>query len=144
MRTQLGLGAALAVSVALLGACSKPADTTADATTPAADAGAAASNTAAAATDTTGGAMAAGGAVSPPPANGNEAINPDANKGEAAPSAASNSFTEGQARGHIENAGYADVTGLTKTPDGLWVGQAKKGGKTMDVSVDFKGAVTAK
>lgn len=144
MRTQLGLGAAVVVFVALLGACSKPADKTAEGATPAAEAGAAASDAAAGTADATGGAMAAGGAVSPAPENGNEAINADANKGEAAQSAGSNSFTEGQARGHIENAGYSDVTGLTKTADGMWTGQAKKDGKTMSVSVDFKGAVTAK
>jgi len=83
-----------------------------------------------------------GGAVSPPQANG--AVNPDANTAATDVAAASNSFTEGQAKGHIENAGYSNVTGLSKTPDGLWTAKAKKGGKTVEVAVDFKGAVTAR
>lgn len=138
MRTSIGALSGVALSIALLGACSKPAEDPVDATAATADA--AASDVAA----NSGGAMASGGAVSPPPENGNEAVNPDGNTTDASQSAGSNSFTEGQARGHIENAGYTDVTGLAKTPDGLWTGQAKKDGKTTAVSVDFKGAVSAK
>jgi len=88
--------------------------------------------------------MAPGGAVSPPATPENGAVNTDANKTETAQSAGSNSFTQDQAAGHIEKAGYSDVSGLTKTPDGLWSGTAKKNGKPVHVSVDFKGAVTAK
>lgn len=90
------------------------------------------------------GAPAPGGAVSPPPANGNDAVNTDTHKSETRQSAASNSFTQSQARGHIEKAGYTDVSALTKTPDGRWIGTAKKDGKPVKVSVDFKGAVSAK
>ena len=121
-----GVAIGAALSLALLGGCSKPADTAAD--------------TAAATSD----AAAPGGVVSAPPSPQNDAVNTDANTTETIPSEGSNSFTEGQARGHIENAGYADVTGLTKTADGMWTGRATKAGKTTDVSVDFKGAVTAK
>ena len=138
MRTSIGALTGVALSIAGLGACSKPAENAAEATAAAPDA------TAAAASDAGTGAMAAGGAVSPPPANGNEAVNPDGNTADASQSPGSNSFTEGQARGHIENAGYTEVTGLTKTSEGLWTGKAKKDGKTTDVSVDFKGAVTAR
>jgi len=132
------------ISFGALGACSKPASQTAADSTPAAtnaaaDAGAATANTADAAAAS---APSPGGAVSPPEANA--AVNTDANKTSTDVAAASNSFTEGQARGHIENAGYTDVTNLTKTPDGLWTAKAKKGGKTVDVAMDFKGAVTAK
>lgn len=132
------------ISLGVLGACSKPASqTAADSTTAttnaAADAGAATVNTADA---TAASATSPGGAVSPPEANA--AVNTDANKTSTDVATASNSFTEGQARGHIENAGYTDVTSLTKTSDGLWTAKAKKGGKTMDVAMDFKGAVTAK
>jgi hypothetical protein len=49
----------------------------------------------------------------------------------------------GEAKDHIEHAGYANVAGLTKTPDGMWTGQATKDGKPVTVSVDFKGAVAA-
>ncbi len=130
-----------ALSLTMLAACSKPAETTAEAT---ADAGAAASTAPMGATDAAGNAAAPGGAVSPMPANGNEAVNADGNMADASQSPASNSFTEDQARGHIEKAGYTEVTGLTKTPEGLWAGKARKDGRTMDVTVDFKGAVSAK
>ncbi|RAK58565.1 hypothetical protein DJ021_01505 [Phenylobacterium hankyongense] len=130
------------MSLALLAGCSKPASQTAAA---ADSAGASASNAATGAADSAAsGAAGAGGAVSPPSSSENSAINTDANKTETTQTPGSNSFTEAQAKGHIENAGYTDVTGLTKTADGMWTGQAKKGGKTMGVSLDFKGAVTAK
>ena len=138
MRRFVGVATGVAVSMAMLAACSKPADKAADATASTGDAAATA------ATDATGNATAPGGAVSPPPANGNGAINADANKSETSQSAASNSFTEGEAKGHFENAGYSDVTGLAKSPDGLWTAKAKKAGKAVDVALDFKGAVTAK
>jgi hypothetical protein len=82
-----------------------------------------------------------GGMVSPP--QGNEAVD-TGNTTETNLSAGSTSFTEAQARGHIESAGYTGVTALTKTPDGMWTGTATKAGKTGPVSVDFKGAVSAK
>ena len=133
---------AATLSLALLGACSKPASTADQATTQTA----AAANDAAA-TTTDAAAMAAtgpadpGGAVSPPQAN--SAVNPDANTTATATAPASNSFTESQAKGHIEKAGYTDVTGLAKTADGMWTAKATKDGKTMNVALDFKGAVTA-
>ncbi len=133
MRNTLGVTAGVVLAMGLLGACSKPAETTADTTTAAADTAMAAP----------GNAMEQGGAVSAPPAAQNEAVNTDGNMGDASATAASNSFTEAQARGHIEKAGYTDVTGLTKTPEGLWTGKAMKDGKSANVSLDFKGAVSA-
>ena len=129
MRSNLVLPLGLTVSLALLtAACQKPAtETAADAT--------------AAVADAPGGATDPGGAVSPPQSNG--AVNTDANATVTDTAPASNSFTEGQAKGHIENAGYTEVSGLTKTADGLWTGSAKQGGKQVNVTVDFKGAVTA-
>ncbi len=146
MRTRFAVPMGVALSMALLGACSKPAATeTAAATTDAAaNTAAATTDAAAGATDAAAGATDAGGAVSPPPSPGNDAVNANANKDETALAAGSNSFTEGQARGHLENGGYTDVSALAKTDNGLWVGKAKKAGKTMDVSVDFKGAISAK
>lgn len=138
---------AAALSVALLGACSKPASQVAtDTTTAAASTAQAAGDTAADATtvasDSAARAADPGGAVSPPATNG--AVNTDANKTATDVAAASNSFTESQAKSHIKNAGYSDVSNLTKTPDGLWTAMAKKDGKPVEVAVDFKGAVTAK
>lgn len=142
MRIRTAALLSMAITAGALGACSKPAsETAANAESAAADATASGANAAAGAA---GGATDAGGAVSPPSSPQNDAINSDTNKGETTQTAGSNSFTEGQAKGHIENAGYTDVTGLTKTPDGLWTGSAKKDGKTVGVSVDFKGAVSAK
>ena len=136
MKSIHALPLAAVVSLALLGACNKPADTAA------ADAAAKTSAVADSATDAAVNAPGAGGAVSAPQSNG--AVNTDANTTSTNVAAASNSFTEGQAKGHFENAGYSDVTGLTKTPDGMWTAKAMKGGKAMDVTLDFKGAVTAK
>lgn len=131
MSRHIALSLAAALSLSALAACSKPAE---DASASAGDAGQAASDAGA-------GAMTAGGAVSPPEANG--AVNTDSNQATTDTAAASTSFTEDQAKGHIEAAGYTDVSGLTKTADGMWTGKAMKGGKAVNVSVDFKGAVTA-
>ena len=60
-----------------------------------------------------------------------------------APVAGANSFTEGQAKSRIEEAGYAGVTGLKKDDNGVWRGKAPKGGATTDVSIDFQGNVNA-
>jgi hypothetical protein len=125
---------------ALVASCGKKPEDVAANTAAATEA--AATTTASDASATVNSTAGAGGAVSGPEANG--AINPDANKSQTDVAAASNSFTEGQARGHIENAGYTDVSGLTKSPDGLWTGTAKKGGKSVSVAVDFKGAVTTR
>lgn len=134
--------ASMVMAIAALGACSKPAsETAADAKDSAGGVAAAGGD---AASGAAGGMADAGGAVSPPSAAQNEPINTDANKTETAQTPGSTSFTEGQAKGHIENAGYTDVAGLTKTPDGFWTGSAKKDGKPVQVSVDYKGAVSAK
>jgi hypothetical protein len=62
------------------------------------------------------------------------------NDGSAKPGA--NSFTQGQARQHILNSGYTDVTGLTKGEDGVWRGTATKNGASVPVAMDFKGNVS--
>lgn len=145
MRTRTVAIISMVMAAGALGACSKPADTAAEVPAATADAAANGANaTADAAGMAAGGAMDAGGAVSPPNSPQNDAVNADGNATEATQTAGSNSFTEGQAKGHLENAGYTEVTGLAKTPDGMWTGSAKKGGKTMTVSVDFKGAISAK
>lgn len=57
------------------------------------------------------------------------------------PAAGRNSFTMGQARDHIEKAGYTGVTNLTKDKDGLWQGRARKDGKRVHVAMDFQGII---
>ncbi|MGZ9114134.1 MAG: hypothetical protein ACXW3K_05875 [Brevundimonas sp.] len=62
--------------------------------------------------------------------------------GETTQTPGANSFTEGQARGAIESAGYTDVGPLTKNDQGIWQGEGTKAGAKTAVSVDYKGAVT--
>lgn len=54
----------------------------------------------------------------------------------------SNSFTQDQARGRLEKAGYAKVSKLTKDKHGVWRGTATKNGKAAPVGLDYKGNVT--
>ncbi|TCM14402.1 hypothetical protein EDF56_11347 [Novosphingobium sp. PhB165] len=53
-----------------------------------------------------------------------------------------NSFTEDQARGRIEKAGYTNVGKLVQNENGLWQGMAEKDGKPVRVALDYKGNVT--
>jgi len=81
-----------------------------------------------------------------PPAQsgpGNNAINSPDQKNSNAPVAGANSFTEGQAKSRIEQAGYAGVTDLAKDGNGVWRGKATKGGASTNVSIDFQGNVNA-
>jgi putative membrane protein len=86
-----------------------------------------------------------GGAVSKPHSPENGAVNGGQSSSPATttPTPGANSFTESQARGRIEKAGYTQVSALTKTPEGYWTGTAMKDGQTATVSVDFKGVVSA-
>lgn len=51
------------------------------------------------------------------------------------------SFTQGEARKHIEHAGYSGVSPLVKGKDGVWRGTATKDGASIQVGLDFKGNV---
>ena len=86
-------------------------------------------------------------AQNPPAQSGpnNNAVNSPGQNNSNAPVAGRNSFTEGQAKSKIEDAGYANVTELKKDDNGVWRGKASKGGSATAVSVDFQGNVnTAK
>jgi len=73
------------------------------------------------------------------------AVNSPGQNNSNAPVAGRNSFTEGQAKSKIEDAGYTNVTELKKDDDGVWRGKASMGGSATAVSVDFQGNVnTAK
>jgi hypothetical protein len=61
----------------------------------------------------------------------------------ATPVAGANSFTEGQARSRITEAGYTDVTDLKKDDQGVWRGKAMRNGASTEVGLDFKGNVVA-
>ncbi|MDP1875063.1 hypothetical protein [Phenylobacterium sp.] len=88
-------------------------------------------------TDTTEGPM-----VSASEAPRNEAIDTEPNMGDGAQTPGANSFTEGQARSAIESAGYAQVGPLTQNEQGIWQGTAQRDGAEVQVSVDYRGAVT--
>ena len=83
-------------------------------------------------------AQASGG----PDAKGNAPLKHPHTVNDGAAKHGANSFTEGQARIHIEKAGFTGVTNLVKGDDGVWRGQAMRGGKTLNVAMDFKGNVS--
>ncbi len=57
------------------------------------------------------------------------------------PAHGSNSFTAAQARGRIQDKGFANVTDLKKDNGGVWRGKAQKNGQTVSVWLDYKGNV---
>lgn len=85
-------------------------------------------------------------AQNPPAADrpNNNAVNSKDQNNSNRPVAGANSFTEGQAKSKIEEAGYTNVTTLKKDDNGVWRGKASKGGSSTDVSVDFQGNVNPK
>jgi hypothetical protein len=84
-------------------------------------------------------------AQNPPAQSGpnNNAINSSDQNNSNKPVAGRNSFTEGQAKSKIEDAGYSNVGELKKDDNGVWRGKASKGGSSTNVSVDFQGNVNA-
>jgi len=82
-------------------------------------------------------------AQTPPAQSGpnNSAINSPGQNNSNAPVAGRNSFTEGQAKSKIEDAGYTNVTELKKDDNGIWRGKATKSGSSTAVSIDFQGNV---
>jgi hypothetical protein len=60
------------------------------------------------------------------------------------PQPGANSFTEGQARGRIEAAGFSNVTDLTKDDQGIWRGRGMRNGQQVGVALDFTGAVSSR
>ena len=71
----------------------------------------------------------------------NSAVNTSNQNNSNAPVAGANSFTEGQARSRIEDAGFTAVSDLKKDDNGVWRGKGTKNGKQMEVSLDFQGNV---
>ncbi len=94
------------------------------------------------------GALAEGAAAqnAAPAANHNASTPAVANttaNNPGAPAAGANSFTEAEAKSHIEKAGYSNVSGLIKDKDGIWRGKASKGDATVDVALDYQGNVVS-
>ncbi|MCK1480582.1 hypothetical protein ACVWWG_004618 [Bradyrhizobium sp. LB7.2] len=73
----------------------------------------------------------------------NNAVNSSGQNNSDKPVSGANSFTEGQAKSKIEEAGYSNVTSLQKDDKGVWRGKASKGGSSSEVSLDFQGNVNA-
>jgi hypothetical protein len=67
---------------------------------------------------------------------------PEAGATETAPSG--NPCTMEDARKHLMQQGYTNVSELVKDAAGKWVGSAEKDGKTVPVAVGVKGGVTTK
>jgi hypothetical protein len=82
----------------------------------------------------------------PKPANSDPATpavtTPNSPNNPGAPAAGANSFTEGQAKSRLEDNGFSNVSDLTKDQNGVWRGKGSKGGKSVDVSVDYQGNIT--
>lgn len=97
---------------------------------------------AAAALASAGAAAAQTGTSANPNAGENAAVKKPDTAGT--PSKGANSFTRKQAANRMAKAGYTPSGELTKDKDGLWHATATKDGKTMDVSLDFKGNVNAR
>jgi len=55
--------------------------------------------------------------------------------------AGSNSFTENQVRSRLTDAGYTDISELSKDDQGIWRAKAKKGGQNVSVGFDYKGNI---
>jgi opacity protein-like surface antigen len=79
-----------------------------------------------------------------PSAPANPALKSPSDMSSAPLAKGQNSFTMGQAKGRIEQAGYTAVSGLLLGSDGIWEGQATKDGQTVHVALDYKGAVVSR
>jgi len=68
---------------------------------------------------------------------------PESTTGTAKPGALNNheSAAEAAARYKFEQAGFSNVKGLSRTPDGVWSGRAVKDGVEIAVSMDTAGQI---
>lgn len=55
----------------------------------------------------------------------------------------SNSFTEGQAQGRFEEAGFTGIQGLMKDEAGFWRARGMRAGSTVELAMDFRGRIAA-
>jgi hypothetical protein len=54
-----------------------------------------------------------------------------------------NSFTEAQVRERFAKMGFAEITDLKKTDQGIWQGTAIHAGKQVRIGMDYRGNVAA-
>jgi hypothetical protein len=79
------------------------------------------------------------------PAGHDHVADPSTTKAGATETApAGNPFTMEDARKHLMQQGYTNVSELMKDAQGKWVGSATKDGKTVPVAVDVNTGVTTK
>jgi putative membrane protein len=79
------------------------------------------------------------------PAKDGDVADPSTTKTGATETApAGNPFTMEDARKHLMQQGYTNVSELVKDAQGKWVGSATKDGKTVPVAVDLNTGVTTK
>jgi putative membrane protein len=76
-----------------------------------------------------------------PAAQAQTSTAPAAAPGTVAPTPGANSFTEAQAKARIEANGFSGVSSLLKDGNGVWRGAATKDGKSVQVSLDYKGDI---
>ncbi len=76
----------------------------------------------------------------PPPAATTQHTQP---RTAAAPVGGANSFTEGQARARMADAGFNDVQDLQLDNQGIWRARGIRNGQPSNVALDFQGNVTA-
>lgn len=86
-------------------------------------------------------ALAQGSSTSDTRSPQNPAVSTSSDNNAAKPVPGANSFSESEARSHIEAKGYTNVSGLSKGQDGIWRGKGMKGGTSHDVSLDYQGSV---
>ena len=137
MRIATAAMAALSIAALSMAGCSKPATAPSDSTA-AADASATppAPVTPPAATPEQGPAATTAG-------GGNDAVKDPHDQPASAAKPGANSFTQSQAKSHIENAGYSNVEITSQDASGVWHATGMKGGKTYTLGLDFKGNIVA-
>ena len=70
--------------------------------------------------------------------NNNQAV-ATTNANAPTPAKGANSFTMGEAKSRLEKNGFSNVSGLAKDDNGVWRGNAQKGGSATTVWLDYKG-----
>jgi hypothetical protein len=147
----------VAVAAAALGACNNAPNNAASAANTASEAAASAGNAVADTTASAGNATsnvaesasnaagtdnAHGPVVAAPSGPGNPPIDTTPTTGDRGQASGASSFTESQARGALEHAGYSNITGLTQNSSGQWEATATRNGHERHVSIDYRGAIT--
>lgn len=73
----------------------------------------------------------------------NDALDTDPG-GETGQTPGASSFTEDQAREAFANAGYTGLTNVMQDEQGLWTATGTLNGQSTQVSLDYRGAVVAR